>query len=93
MKFMDAPDELAGPVNLGNPQELSMIELAETVIGLIGSKSEIVFEPLPEDDPTQRCPDISLAKDRLGWAPATTLEEGLTKTIAYFDKLFAAGLA
>ena len=93
LKFMDAPDELTGPVNLGNPQELSIIELAETVVRLTGSKSEIVFAPLPADDPTQRCPDITLARDELGWEPATSLEQGVTKTVAYFDKLLAAGLA
>ncbi len=93
LKFMDAPDELTGPVNLGNPHELSIIELAETVVRLTGSKSEIVFAPLPADDPTQRCPDITLARDELGWEPATPLEQGVTETVAYFDKLLAAGLA
>ena len=67
LRMMNAEDDLTGPVNLGNPRELSVIELAETVIRLTGSKSEIVFEPLPADNPTQRCPDITLAKDRLGW--------------------------
>ena len=93
LKFMDAPDELTGPVNLGNPHELSIIELAETVVRLTGSKSEIVFAPLPADDPTQRCPDITLARDELGWEPATPLEQGVTETVAYFDKLLAAGVA
>ncbi len=93
LKFMDAPDELTGPVNLGNPHELSIIELAETVVRLTGSKSEIVFAPLPADDPTQRCPDITLARDELGWEPATPLDQGVTETVAYFDKLLAAGLA
>ena len=93
LKFMDAPDDLTGPVNLGNPQELSVIELAETVIRLTGSKSEIVFAPLPADDPTQRCPDITLARDELEWEPAIPLEQGLTETVAYFEKLVAAGLA
>ena len=93
LKFMDAPDDLIGPVNLGNPQELSIIELAETIVRLTGSRSEIVFAPLPADDPTQRCPDITLARDELGWEPATPLEQGVTETIAYFDKLVAAGLA
>ena len=93
LKFMDAPDDLTGPVNLGNPQELSVIELAETVIRLTGSKSEIVFAPLPADDPTQRCPDIMLASDELGWEPTMPLEQGVTETVAYFERLVAAGLA
>jgi UDP-glucuronate decarboxylase len=90
MRFMDTPGRLTGPVNLGNPAEFSIIELAETVVGLTNSKSEIVFAPLPADDPTQRCPDITLAKDKLGWEPVVTLEQGLAKTIAYFDMLLTA---
>ena len=93
LKFMDAPDDLTGPVNLGNPQELSVIELAETVIRLTGSKSEIVFAPLPADDPTQRCLDIMLASDELGWESTMPLEQGVTETVAYFERLVAAGLA
>ncbi len=77
----------------GNPQEFSIIELAETLVRLTNSKSEIMFAPLPADAPNQRCPDITLAKDKLGWEPAMLLERGLTKTVASFDKLFAAGLA
>ena len=93
MRFMNAQDELTGPVNLGNPQEFSIIELAETAVRLTNSKSEIMFAPLPADDPTQRCPDITLAKDKLGWEPTIPLEQGLIKTVAYFDKLLSAGLA
>ena len=84
IKMMAAPDELTGPVNLGNPHEVTIMELAEKVIALTGSKSTIVKKPLPEDDPMQRCPDISLAREKLGWEPKVSLEEGLEKTIAYF---------
>lgn len=93
MRFMAAPDRLTGPLNLGNPQEFSIIELAETIVNLTNSKSEIMFAPLPADDPKQRCPDITLAKKELRWEPAIPLEQGLTKTIAYFDKLLISGLA
>ena len=78
------PDDFPGPVNLGNPGEFTMLELAETVIKLIGSKSELRFEPLPEDDPKQRQPDITLAREKLGWEPSVPLEEGLKPTIKYF---------
>ncbi len=87
IKLMNSPDDLIGPVNLGNPLEFSMIELAHKVIKLSGSKSKIVFNPLPEDDPTQRQPDISLAKSKLNWTPNISLEEGLKKTIEYFKNL------
>jgi UDP-glucuronate decarboxylase len=86
LKLMDSPDEVTGPVNLGNPGEFTMIELAKTVIRLTGSKSELVFKPLPSDDPKQRRPDISLAKSKLGWEPAVSLEEGLKPTINYFKQ-------
>ncbi|MEK9722755.1 MAG: UDP-glucuronic acid decarboxylase family protein [Rhodospirillaceae bacterium] len=81
---------LSGPVNLGNPGEFTILELAEKVVAETGAKSEIVFKPLPEDDPMQRCPDIGLAKDRLGWSPTIPLADGLTKTVAYFRELLAA---
>lgn len=87
--FMNSPDDLAGPVNLGNPEEFTILELAEKVIGLTRSKSKIAFEPLPQDDPKQRCPDISLAKAHLGWKPKVSLEDGLIRTIAYFEKLLS----
>jgi UDP-glucuronate decarboxylase len=87
IRMMNAPDAFTGPVNLGNPSEFSMLELAERVIGRTGSRSQIVFKPLPQDDPLQRRPDISLAKKRLQWEPATELEEGLEKTIAYFKEI------
>ncbi len=76
--------EIIGPVNIGNPEEFTIRELAERIIKLTGSKSGIVFKPLPSDDPRQRCPDIRLAREKLGWKPVTGLEEGLIKTIRYF---------
>jgi UDP-glucuronate decarboxylase len=87
VRLMNAPDEVTGPVNLGNPGEFTILELAQKVIDLTGSRSELVFRPLPSDDPTQRCPDISLARDKLGWQPRVDLDDGLRKTIAYFDTL------
>jgi len=88
LKMMDSPAEFTGPVNLGNPGEFSISELANLVIKLTGSSSELVFKPLPSDDPMQRQPDISLAKEKLDWEPTVNLEEGLKKTIAYFRTLF-----
>ena len=85
--LMGAPDEVTGPVNLGNPTEITIQELAEKIIAMTGSKSEIVSQPLPEDDPFQRQPDVSLAKAIFGWEPTVPLEIGLEKTIAYFRKL------
>ena len=87
LRFMAAPEDLTGPMNLGNPAECTMLELAETVLELTGSKSEIRHEPLPSDDPTRRCPDISLARSALDWEPQIPLEMGLKHTIAYFDEL------
>jgi UDP-glucuronate decarboxylase len=87
IRFMNASDELTGPVNIGNPSEFSIKELAEKVVRLTNSKSELVFKSLPEDDPFQRQPDIALAKNKLGWEPKVRLEDGLKKTIAYFDNL------
>jgi UDP-glucuronate decarboxylase len=84
LKMMATGDEFTGPVNLGNPGEFTMLELAEKVIQKIGGKSKIVFRPLPSDDPKMRRPDISLAKSKLDWAPHVNLEEGLIKTIEYF---------
>ena len=92
IRLMDSPDECTGPINLGNPDEFSIKELAEHVVSLTGSKSEIVSKPLPEDDPKQRCPDISLAMEKLGWTPKIPLEQGQIKTIAYFEDLLAKGL-
>jgi UDP-glucuronate decarboxylase len=87
VRLMRTPDELTGPVNLGNPDEFTMLELAEAVKDLTGSGSELTYEPLPEDDPVQRQPDITLARKELGWNPEIALREGLKSTIEYFDKL------
>ena len=81
---MAAPRDFPGPVNLGNPAEISVRKLAETVIAMTGSRSKIINQPLPEDDPRRRCPDITLATQRLGWKPDTSLDEGLRSTIEYF---------
>jgi UDP-glucuronate decarboxylase len=86
VRLMESPDDLAGPVNLGSPGEFTIRELAEKVIDLTGSRSELVSKPLPSDDPRQRKPDIALAKEMLDWEPMTNLEVGLDKTIAYFEK-------
>lgn len=87
IKLMNSDDSFTGPVNIGNPVEFTILELAEKVIDMTGSKSKIIFEQLPEDDPMQRKPDISLAKRELDWEPTIKLDEGLKKTIAYFDQL------
>lgn len=88
--MMATRDDVTGPINMGNPGEFSILELAETVLDLTGSPSELVFQPLPHDDPKQRCPDISKAKQHLGWTPKVPLREGLEKTITYFDALLSA---
>jgi UDP-glucuronate decarboxylase len=87
MRLMATSDDFTGPVNIGNPHEFTIVELARKVISLTGSASELVFKPLPSDDPLQRKPDISLAKTALGWQPTIELEQGLQKTIAYFKTL------
>ncbi len=87
VKLMNTGDEITGPVNVGNPVEFTIHELAEIVIRLTGSSSKIIFEPLPADDPLQRKPDISLAKKQLGWEPKIDLEDGLKETINYFKKI------
>ena len=88
IRMMRTGDQITGPVNLGNPVEFTILELAKKVIAMTGSKSEISFLPLPQDDTTQRRPDISLAKEMLdGWSPKVELEAGLEKTITYFDQL------
>jgi UDP-glucuronate decarboxylase len=87
IKLMNTSDDFTGPVNLGNPSEISILELAEKILKIIGSKSKIVFKTLPQDDPVQRCPDITLAKKVLGWQPNVGLEEGLEKTVEYFKKV------
>jgi UDP-glucuronate decarboxylase len=87
VRMMDSPEGFTGPVNIGNPGEFTMLELAELVIKLSGARSKIVHRALPQDDPRQRRPDISLAKEKLGWEPTVPLEEGLKRTIAYFKEL------
>ena len=84
VRLMATGEEVTGPINLGNPVEFTIRELAEKVVAMTRSKSKLIFKPLPEDDPTQRQPDISLAKNRLGWKPSVPLEAGLAKTIEYF---------
>ncbi|MGE6699321.1 UDP-glucuronic acid decarboxylase family protein [Hyphomonas sp. NPDC076900] len=87
--LMETPDNLTGPINIGNPNEFTIRQLAENVIDLTGSKSKLVFRPLPQDDPKQRQPDITKARDLLKWEPSIELRDGLSKTIAYFDALLA----
>ena len=93
VRLMATPDEVTGPINLGNPAEMTVKALAERVIALTGSRSKIEYRPLPQDDPKQRQPDIARAKETLGWAPTTPLEEGLAKTVAYFAQLLKSGEA
>jgi len=93
LRLMDTGDDITGPINLGNPGEFTIKQLAETVIELTGSKSDIEYRPLPQDDPRQRQPDISKARALLDWQPTIQLEEGVRRTIAYFDELLAAGAA
>lgn len=90
VRMMDSERDFSGPVNMGNPDEFTMLELAENVLRLTGSPSKLTFKPLPTDDPRQRQPDIALAKEKLGWVPKVPLEDGLKETIAYFRKLLDA---
>jgi UDP-glucuronate decarboxylase len=89
VKLMNTSDDFTGPVNLGNPSEISILELAEKVLKITKSRSKIVHKPLPQDDPVRRCPDITLAKKRLGWQPKTNLDEGLKKTVEYFKRILS----
>jgi UDP-glucuronate decarboxylase len=89
VRMMATPDDITGPINIGNPHEIPVRTLAETVIRLTGARSKLVHRPLPADDPLQRCPDISRAQEVLGWNPTVALESGLKKTIAYFDGLLS----
>jgi len=91
IRLMNSPDDFTGPVNLGNPVETSILELAQTIIELTDSSSSLEYKELPSDDPKKRCPDISLAKEKLGWEPIVPLKEGLTKTIEYFELLVKKG--
>ncbi|MDB5801053.1 MAG: NAD-dependent epimerase/dehydratase [Rhodocyclales bacterium] len=90
VRLMATPDDFTGPVNLGNPHEISMLTAAREVLRVTGSSSEIIFKPLPCDDPLQRCPDISLAKEKLGWTPTTHLEQGLRRAAEYFERIYFA---
>jgi UDP-glucuronate decarboxylase len=92
IRLTATPDGFTGPVNLGNPAEVAIAELAEKIVSLTGSKSKLVRKPLPEDDPRQRCPDIKLAHGALGWKPMVPLDVGLVRTIAYFEGLLENGL-
>jgi UDP-glucuronate decarboxylase len=90
VRLMDSPDDVTGPVNLGNPSEMTVLELADRVLAITGSRSKISFHPLPIDDPVRRCPDIAKAGELLGWGPRVDLDEGLAKTIDYFACLLDA---
>jgi UDP-glucuronate decarboxylase len=87
IRLMETDDDVTGPINLGNPNEMTMLELAETIIRLTGSASELIFKPLPSDDPSKRKPDISIARAKLGWEPKVELEEGIQAVIAYFSQV------
>ena len=87
--LMDAPDDVLLPINLGNPSEFTILQLAELVIEMTGSRSRVVFNPLPQDDPEQRKPDITRAASQLGWAPTVPLRDGLAQTVAYFDRMLS----
>ncbi len=89
VRMMATPDGITGPINLGNPHEITVHELAERIITMTGAASKIVHAPLPQDDPLQRCPDITLARSTLGWQPNVALEQGLGRTIAYFERLLS----
>jgi UDP-glucuronate decarboxylase len=90
MRLMRLDEDPKGAVNLGNPEELTIAELAQRVVELVGSRSKVQYFPLPQDDPRQRCPDITRARELLGWRPRVALEEGLKRTIAYFEELLSA---
>jgi UDP-glucuronate decarboxylase len=91
IRVMATPDDFTAPINIGNPREFTILELAEEVLRLTGSRSRLVFKPLPTDDPKQRQPDIALAKKMLGWSPAIELKRGLEKTVSYFRAQLQAG--
>ncbi len=91
VRMMETGDDFTGPVNIGNPGEFTMLELAHEILDITGSKSKIVYLPLPEDDPVQRQPDISLAREKLNnWEPTVPLREGLEKTVEYFEQLLSS---
>jgi UDP-glucuronate decarboxylase len=86
LRLMASPADFTGPVNIGNPDEYTMIQLAETILRLVGGRSKLVFRSLPADDPRRRQPNITLARQELGWQPSVALEDGLKETIGYFRK-------
>jgi UDP-glucuronate decarboxylase len=90
IRMMNSSDEVTGPINVGNPTEFTMIQLAEAILTLTGSSSRIVFRPIPQDDPKQRQPDITRARQTLGWEPKVSLEDGLKETISYFRRILSA---
>ena len=92
LKLMDTPDDFTGPVNIGNPREFTIRQLAELVVEMVGSKSRLIWKPLPADDPMQRQPDITLAREVLDWQPTMPLEAGLKKTIDYFEALLSGAV-
>lgn len=92
MALMDSPEGMTGPINFGNPEEYTILELAQYIVKLTHSKSEIIRRNLPQDDPERRKPDISLANTTLGWSPKVNLEQGLTKAIDYFESLLRSSL-
>jgi len=87
IKFMNLPSHIVGPMNLGNPKEFTILELAEKVINLTKSKSKVILHPLPQDDPKQRKPDVSMAENLIDWHPSTDIDNGLVKTMSYFNSL------
>ena len=89
VRMMESAPDFTGPVNLGNPNEITIHELAEQILSITGARSSLVYKPTPQDDPVQRCPDISIAGDRLGWVPGIGLEKGLKKTVAYFETILS----
>ena len=89
IRFMASPSDTTGPINIGNPVESTIKELAETIISMVGGKSKLIFNPLPQDDPKQRKPDITLARNKLGWEPKVKLHDGLSNTVDYFKKFLA----
>jgi UDP-glucuronate decarboxylase len=93
LRLMESPSDVISPINLGNPEEFTIGELAEIVIGMTGSRSKIKYHDMPVDDPQQRQPDISKAKELLGWQPAIALRDGLMRTIAYFEERLKSGNA
>jgi UDP-glucuronate decarboxylase len=93
MKFMASPPDVTGPINLGNPVEVTMLELARRIVAITGSRSRIEHRPMPVDDPTRRCPDIGLAQATLDWSPRVSLDEGLRRTIAWFERVLGADAA